>query len=351
MHKPERWGLLTFTILFLLTSLTPGVMAEIELTPEYFIVKDFKLKSGAVLEELRVEYATLGQPQKDSAGNIVNGVVFCHGYSGNYAQIKLLKDVVGPGLPFDTAKYYIICPTALGSPGSSSPSVTGLGPDFPPFTVADMVTSQYLLVTEGLQIKHLQGVAGASMGGMQTLQWITQYPDFMDWAIPIATSHEFRGRNVGIFGLMTAAIKSDPAYMEGRYKEQPKKGMELAFMGVYLWHFTPSYYKVKYKTNEELLQGLKDVGLGSATMDANDIVWRNEAMMSYDLKDALAKVKARTLIIGVNTDELFPPEVEFEVTAKLIPGAELFAYDSVAGHLGCTVEIKNAREAIADFLK
>ena len=214
-----------------------------------------------------------------------------------------------------------------------------------------MVNSQYQLVTEGLKIKHLVGVAGACMGGMKTLQWITQYPDLMDWAIPIATSHESKGRNVGIFGLMTEAIKADPAYMVGRYKEQPKKGMELAFMGVYLWYFTPTYYKVKFQTNEKLLKGLKDVGLGSAKMDANDIVWRNNAVMKYSVIEDLAKIKARILIIGVNSDELFPPEAEFQQTAKLIPAAKLFAYDSVAGHLGCAFEIKKASQQKADFLK
>jgi homoserine O-acetyltransferase/O-succinyltransferase len=325
--------------------------AQFDLKPEYFIAKNFKLKSGAILEEMKVEYATLGTPTKDSSGNITNAVFFCHGYSGNYSQIKLMKDVVGPGLPFDTNKYFIVCPSALGSPGSSSPSVSGLGPKFPKYGVADMISAQYLLATEHFKIKHLLGVAGASMGGMQTLQWITQYPDFMDWAIPIAMGHEFKGRNVGIFGVMSHAIRSDPAYMDGNYKSQPQKGMEQAFMGVYLWYFTPTFFKVNYKTNEELLKGLKDVGLGSSTMDANDILWRNDAMTDYNLTDELPKVKAKTLVIGVNTDELFPPEAEFQVTAKLIPGAKLFAYDSVAGHLGCAVDIKKAGESIASFLK
>ena len=86
-------------------------------------------------------------------------------------------------------------------------------------------------------------------------------------------------------------------------------------------------------------------------MDANDIIWRNSAVVNYSVKDDLSKIKARTLIIGVNTDELFPPDAEFEQTAKLISGAKLFSYDSVAGHLGCAFEIKKASQAIADFLK
>jgi homoserine O-acetyltransferase len=94
-------------------------------------------------------------------------------------------------------------------------SVSSLGPKFPKYTVADMVRAQYLLVTHHLDIDHLAGVMGASMGGFQTLQWIADYPDMMDWAIPIATGPYFAGRNIGIYGRMNEAITSDPAYESG----------------------------------------------------------------------------------------------------------------------------------------
>ena len=350
MDRIKRIGLMVLLVIFAIAGLSTVSSAELKLTPEYFVVKNFTLKSGAVLGEMKVEYGTLGTPRKDAAGKITNGLMFCHGGSGNYAQIKLLKDVVGPGKPFDTDKYFIICPTALGFPDSSCPSNSG-GPDFPKYTVSDMVAAQYLLVTQHLGIKHLAGVAGPSMGGMQTLQWITQYPDFMDWAIPIATAASFKGRNVGIWGLMNHVITSDPAYMGGRYIDQPKKGLELGFMGTYLWYFAPKYFEVKYKTNEELLKSLKDIGLGSAKADANNIIWRNDAMIAYDVKDQLSKVRARTLVIGVNSDEIFPPQTGFIPISKSIPGAKLFAYDSMLGHLGCAVEIKKAGQAIADFLR
>lgn len=350
MDKVKRIGIIVSLVILAVVSLATLSSAELTLTPEYFVVKNFKLKSGAVLEEMKVEYATLGTPKKDATGNITNAIVFCHGGSGNYAQIKLLKDVVGPGKPFDTEKYFIICPTALGFPGSSCPSNAG-GPNFPKYTVADMVAAQYQLVTEHLKIKHLAGVTGPSMGGMQTLQWITQYPDFMDWAIPIATAASWKGRNVGIWGLMNYVIMSDPAYMDGHYTVQPKKGLGLGFMGTYLWYFTPKFFEVKYKTNEDLLKGLKDIGLGSSKADANNIIWRNDAMISFDVKDKLLKVKARVLVIGVNSDEIFPPETGFIPISKAIAGSKLFAYDSMLGHLGCALEIKKASGAIADFLK
>jgi homoserine O-acetyltransferase len=80
------------------------------------------------------EYGTMGTKKVGSDGNIVNALVWCHGWSGNYAQIKDGKDVVGPGKAFDTNRFFIITPTAIGSPGSSSPSPSKLGPKFPKYT-------------------------------------------------------------------------------------------------------------------------------------------------------------------------------------------------------------------------
>ena len=324
---------------------------EFNVKPEYYVVKDFKLQSGEVLPEMKIEYGTLGTPQKDSSGDIINAVVWCHGWSGNYLQGTTgYKGIFGKGKPMDPEKYFIIFPTALGSAGSSSPSVSGLGPKFPKYTMSDIVAAQYLLITEHFRIKHLLGVAGGSMGGHQTLQWITQYPDMMDWAIPIATGPSTTGRNVGIWSLMSEAIKADPAYMDGNYKEQPRNGLRRAFQGTYLWYFAPAYYQVQFRTPEAVMKGLENAGLGSAKMDANDIIWRNYAMVSYDVRADLPRVKAKTLVVGVNTDELFPPAEEFIPVVMGIPGAKLIAFDSIFGHVGNAQEIDKANPAILEFL-
>lgn len=328
-----------------------GSAGAVDLKPEYFLVKNFKLVSGEVLPEMKVEYALLGQPKKDASGSITNAVVFCHGYSGNYSQINLLKGAIGPGQAIDPDKFFYILPTALGSPGSSSPSTSGLGAKFPKYTVADMVKAQHLLVTDHLKIRRLVGVMGPSMGGFQTLQWISDYPDMMDWAIPIATGPKFAGRNIGVYGLMNEAITSDPAYNNGFYTAQPKAGLRRAFMGVYLFYFTPAFFKAKFPTPELVMKGLENAGLGSEKMDANDIIWRNLAMFKYDVTAKLPSVKAKTLVVGVNDDELFPPEDEFRPIAYAIPGAKLFAYDSIFGHLGCALDIAKADKAMVAFLK
>ncbi len=322
-----------------------------KLVPQTFRIKDFQLASGAVLPELVLEYATLGEPKKDATGSISNAVIAPHGWSGNYAQnLTLAKDLFGAGKPLDPAKYYLIFPSAIGSPGSSAPSTSGLGAAFPAYSIADMVNSQYRLVTEHLGIKHLAGVAGVSMGGYQTLQWVTQYPDMMDWAIPIATSMKADGRNLGIFGMMSYTIKSDPAYQGGGYKEEPKEAMRRAFMGTYLWYFGAGHYQAQYKTEADALKGLQDAGLGSDKMDANDIVWRNNAMASYDVAKGMGQVKAKVLVIGVNEDELFPPKEAIQPIADAIPGAKAYFFSSPLGHLGSALHIGRAGAAIQAFL-
>lgn len=324
---------------------------QLDVQPQYHTVHNFRLESGAVLREMVIEYATLGKPALDRTGSISNAVVWCHGWSGSCRQgPALYSKAFGPGRPLDPERFFIVLPTALGSPGSSSPSTSRMGPEFPTYTIGDMVAAQHLLLAEHLGIRHLAGVAGGSMGGHQTLQWITAYPDFMDWAIPIATGPSSTGRVVGIWGLMSETIKADPAYLGGRYALQPADGLRRAFMGTYLWYFAPAYYQTQFRTPEAVMKGLENAGMGSEKADANDVVWRNSAMIGFDVVSKLSQVKTRVLVVGVNTDELYPPAEEFIPVAMGIPGAKLFAYDSILGHMANGLEIDKATAAMNAFI-
>jgi homoserine O-acetyltransferase/O-succinyltransferase len=142
--------------------LPPLCAQEIKITPQYFKIQNFKFISGKVLKEMTVEYGAIGTKQTDKDGNIMNAIV-CHGWSGNYAQVKDAKAVVDPVMAVDTNIYYIIAPTAIGSPGSSNPSTSKLGPKFHKYIPRDMVKAQYILVTEQFKRKHLNGAIGTSM--------------------------------------------------------------------------------------------------------------------------------------------------------------------------------------------
>ncbi len=170
------------------------------LKPEYYKVKDFRLVSGEIIPELVVEYTTLGNPRLNSRGEVENAVLWCHGWSGSYIQgPSLYGKAFGPGRPLDPERYFIICTSALGSPGFLQPLHLGPRPTLPRYTIADMVQAQHLLLTLHLRVQHLKGVAGGSMATPNPPVGL-RLPEFMDWAIPIATGPSSTGRVVGIWG-------------------------------------------------------------------------------------------------------------------------------------------------------
>lgn len=316
--------------------------------PEYFNLKNFKFKSQFILPELKIEYASFGTKEIDENGNLTNGIIYLHGSSGDYSSVKRIKDITGPGKPIDTEKYYIICPTALGSPGSSCPSNSGLGHYFPKYTIKDMVNAIYLFLKECFNIEHLKGVIGTSMGGFQALEWAVGYPEFMDFVMLITTSHEVKGKNFAISSIMNTIIRDDPKYNGGEYEKNPKLGPENANMFLYLFGFSDEYYKEC--SDEEVLESIEVMKEEGFKTDANDIIWRNDATISYNVISRLPNIKARTLIIGVNQDLYFPPQTDTIPMSKLINGSTLFLYDSILGHLGSS-EIIKAERVIKEFLE
>jgi len=95
---------------------------------------------------------------------------------------------------------------------------------------------------------------------------------------------------------------------------------------------------------------LEDAGMGNAGADANDVIWRNSAMISFNVENKLRQVKAKTLVVGVNDDALYPPAEEFYRVAMGIPGAKLFAYDSILGHIGNSRDLDKATDVMKAFI-
>ena len=180
-------------------------------------IQDFRFATGEVLPELRVHYATLGNP----AGK---PVLILHGTGGSGTGMLspgFAGELFGPGQPLDAATHYIILPDAIGAGRSSKPS-DGLRASFPHYGYADMVAAQHRLVTERLGLKHLYLVLGNSMGGMETWVWGTDYPEFMDALVPMASQPTaMAGRNWMLRRLLIESIRQDPAYRGGAYEAQP----------------------------------------------------------------------------------------------------------------------------------
>ncbi len=141
---------------------------------------DFKLESGEAIRDFCISYVTHGTLNADKS----NAVLMVTAIGGNHHRIDYL---IGPGRALDPAKYFIIATDAIGNGLTTSPSNSKAQPrmQFPKFNLRDMVSSQQRLVAEKFAINKLVTVIGASMGGMQALQWAVSYPGMMSSIVPI----------------------------------------------------------------------------------------------------------------------------------------------------------------------
>jgi homoserine O-acetyltransferase len=182
-----------------------------------WIIPSFTFHTGETLNNLKLHYATVGNPAHPA-------VLLLHGTYRSGADMlgkNFAGEMFGPGQPLDASHYFIIMPDAIGTGRSSKPS-DGLRTRFPQYNYADMVLAQYRLVTEGLGIKHLRLVMGNSMGGMQTWMWGETYPDMMDALVPMASQPiEMASRNWMMRRMLVESIKQDPAWNGGNYTTQP----------------------------------------------------------------------------------------------------------------------------------
>jgi homoserine O-acetyltransferase len=320
------------------------------LKPRYHTIKEFEFQSGKLLPEITLEYATQGVKETDEAGKITNAILYLHGWTGSYASVENLADVIGPGKTIDTNRFYVISPTALGSPGSVSPSTSGKGPEFPDYTIKDMVEAHYQLINQKLGIEHLKGIMGTSMGGFQALTWALEHPGFTDFLILNGTTHRISNQMYGVYHLLIRIIEDDPGYNGGKYSKNPVEAMAKASNLTFLWTVSPDYFDEFFSSRKEFLEFLDEMGAESSGWDANDVVWRSQALLNYDLEGRISQIKTPALILGIHQDQLVNPDTGAIPLHEEISGSELFLYDSILGHYGCTRDIKKAENAIKTFL-
>jgi homoserine O-acetyltransferase/O-succinyltransferase len=191
-----------------------------------FVVRDFKFASGETLPSLTLHYRTLGTPQRDPSGVVRNAVLILHGTGGSGAGFLSQTfggQLFGTGQLLDASKYFLVLPDGIGHGKSSKPS-DGLRARFPKYTYDDMVRSQHLLLTDGLQINHLRLVMGTSMGAMHCWVWGEMYPDFVDGLVPLASAPTaIAGRNRIMRTMIMDSITKDPAWNGGDYTRQPRQ--------------------------------------------------------------------------------------------------------------------------------
>ncbi len=298
----------------------------------YTLPGPLRLDGGGELICPHIHYAVYGElnHRRD------NAILVCHALSGS-ARVADWWPELFPGV-FDTSRYCVIGTNLIGSCyGSTGPSSvnpgTGVayGSSFPLVSIRDMVRAQSGVI-DHLGIERLHTVVGGSTGGMQALQWAVDYPNRVERAIAIGAA-PLSAMGLALNHLQRTAIQLDPAYCDGGYEPGtgPQAGLGLARAIAMLSYKSSELLDDRFarrpnRNGEDPYQsysGRFDVAgyldhqgeKFNARFDANSYIVLSKAMDTFDLargyeseRDALRRIRARMLLVGISSDWLFPPE-------------------------------------------
>jgi homoserine O-acetyltransferase len=354
------------------------------------------LDCGMSLRRMDVAYRTYGtlNAQRD------NAVLVCHALTGDQyvAETHPITGkpgwwdaIVGPGLPVDTDRYFVICANVLGGcMGSTGPRSlrddttppVPWGTDFPPVTIRDMVRAQKMLI-DHLGIERLFAVIGGSMGGMQVLQWAADYPDAVFAAIPVATAAYHSAQNIAFHEVGRQAIFADPNWQGGRYWETdtiPARGLAVARMCAHITYLSEQALSRKF--GRRLQNAPKDpaeaIGLfgdmfevesylrhqGSTFVnrfDANSYLTITRAMDFFDLITdhggdlavAFRGTKTRFCLVSFTSDWLFPTSESRAIARALNRAAANVSFVEIPsdkGHDAFLLDEPDFHRMLAGFL-
>lgn len=283
-------------LLLLLVALS--VRAQIPAAVESdFVVKDFHFRSGEVLPEVRIHYATIGRLMRTEHGT--NAVLVLHGTGGSLQQFlsdRFAGVLFKPGGVLDASRYFIVIPDNIGHGKSSKPS-DGLRAKFPHYGYEDMVELQHRLVVEGLGVDHLHLVMGTSMGGMQTWMWAERWPDAADALVPLASAPaQIAGRNRIWRKMMIDDLK--------------RNDVTAAVQILVLVGSAPLQWQKSGPTRDDADRWIgEQLKTRLATTDANDLLYAIESSGDYDPSAQLEGITAPLLAINSADDFINPPEL------------------------------------------
>lgn len=307
---------------------------------ELIDIGNLDLEEGGNLPGVQLAVATHGtlNAAKD------NAILIPTWYSGTS---KIMEQVyIGNGRALDPAKYFIIVVNQIGNGLSTSPHNTS-GPNFPKVRIGDDVRAQQRLLTEKFGLNSLALVVGGSMGAQQTYEWAVRYPDFVKRAAPIAGTAKNTGYCFLLAETLVEAITSDPGFNGGNYKSPADVAAGLK-RHARLWTFdgwSDAFFRAdRYKALgfDSIAAFIDNFMTGYfAPMDPNNLLvmawkWQRGDVSRNtggNLAAALGRIKAKTFVMPISHDILFPP-VDCEAEQKLIPGSQFRPLQSIDGHLG-----------------
>lgn len=347
--------------------------------------KSFELESGKILPKFQLAYETYGQLNDTKS----NAIIIFHALSGSSHVYKdnselggWWDEMVGIEKPFDPSKYFIICANILGSCyGSTGPS--SINPqnhkqyrlEFPIITIHDMVRTMKLLIDD-LGVKNLLTVTGASMGGMQALDWAISYPEITQSVIPIATAAYATTLNIALNEVQRNAIYSDPNWNKGNYYNgyPPNLGLQLARKIGHITYLSEESMKQKFGRNlqdnpkfvfefdkefevESYLQYKSDTFI--KRFDANSYLYITKAIDYFDIKGENLNITfnqlkgMKCLIISFTSDWLYPTTQSKEIVKSLKSNGIEVSFveiDIDYGHDSFLIECQDLKDVVFNFL-
>ena len=326
-----------------------------------------RLRSGAELPGFELVFETYGTLN----GERSNAVLVCHALSGSHHVAGYYADetdnvgwwdnLVGPGKPLDTRKFFVVGVNNLGGCyGSTGPlsinpeSGKRYGSDFPLVTVEDWVAAQARLA-DHLGVHTWAAVIGGSLGGMQALEWSLQFPERIRHAMVIASAPKLSAQNIAFNEVARQAILSDPDFHDGYYAEHgvvPTRGLRLARMVAHITYLSDSQmaekfgrqlrhgeHKFSYDVDFEIESYLRYQGNKFATyFDANTYLMTTKALDYFDpayeydgnLAAALARARASFFVASSSTDWRFAPARSREIVFALLHNRLRVVYAEIA---------------------
>ena len=296
------------------------------------VIPEFTFENGQKLPNMKVGYTTHGKLNDAKS----NAVLVTHGTGAGRSAMNVY---IGPGKAFDTTRYFIIAVDAIGGGLSSSPK-DGLGPNFPRYTIRDMVRAQHDLVTRDLGLPGLLGVGGPSMGSFQALEWGIHYPDFVKGLLLIVPAVKSDSNVQMIVDAMVAIVSMDANWNGGRYSQNPTTGLRTAGMLFTPW-LTGQEQLGAIKTKEDYDRSLARFANGFAAWDAVSWMWRYLATREHDISQpfggnveaALGGIRARALVMPSASDRLLVPAYAREIY-RGIKNAVYAEIPTINGHVG-----------------
>jgi homoserine O-acetyltransferase len=327
--------------------------------------------SGAVLSRYELVYETYGTLNADKS----NAILVCHALSGHHhvagfyadapANVGWWDNMIGPGKPIDTDKFFVIGLNNLGGchgstgPASINPaSGQPYGASFPLVTVADWVESQARLA-DVLGIKQFAAIVGGSLGGMQAMQWSLSYPERVRHVLAIATAPHLTAENIAFNDVARNAILTDPDFYGGDFYQHnvvPKRGLRLARMLGHITYLSGDAMADKfgrslrsgklgynYDIEFEIESYLRYQGdKFAAYFDANTYLLMTKALDYFDparefdgdLDRAFAAAKADYLVVSFSTDWRFAPERSRSIVQSLLHNRRNVSYAEITSTHG-----------------